>query len=115
VGRPRKTPLASAPPPKPKTEKPVVEQQAAEVTPFFIPSLAIRNVRNQNDGVTHQNRDAGGALVLPETYTSTVSPASGIVPTALAGDFRAGGTFVCAVLGTGDNPDRQTLYTPEAV
>ena len=46
--------------------------------------------------------------------TRVVSPAAGVVPTALTGDYRAGGRSPGAVLGTGNNPDL-TTPGPEAV
>lgn len=80
-----------------------------------MPLSAVFNKKAQNDGATHTNRDTGGAIQLGETYDATnVSPAAGIVPSALTGDFRAGGPKPCSVLGTGDNPDLKT-YGSEAV
>jgi hypothetical protein len=79
-----------------------------------MPLTAVFNVKPQTDGVTHANRDQGGPLVLPEVFQSNYSPAFGVVPTALTGDFRAGAAHPASVFGTGDNPDRLVL-TGEAV
>jgi hypothetical protein len=79
-----------------------------------MPLTAVFNVKPQNDGVTHANRDAGGALVLPEAVTAAYSPGQGVVPGAITGDFRAGAAHPASVFGTGDNPDRLVL-TGEAV
>ena len=71
-----------------------------------MPLTAVFNVKPQTDGVTHANRDQGGALTLPEAVTAVYSPAQALVPTGLTTDFRAGASRPCSVLGTGDNPDR---------
>jgi len=69
------------------------------------PNAAIWNKTNQAFGV-HPN--TGAAL------TKNVSPAAGIVPSALSGDARAGAAVTASVLGTGINADILT-YAPEAV
>jgi len=84
-----------------------------------MPILANYNVKSQAQGATHANRDQGGAILLGEAITITVSPAQGFTSTGLVspgppGDFRAGQSHPCSVLGTGDNPDRLVLG-PEAV
>lgn len=72
-----------------------------------MPLTSVFNKQRQNRGTTYANRDTGGALQVGETYNETnVSPAAGVVPGAITGDFRAGAPHPASVLGTGANPDR---------
>jgi hypothetical protein len=74
----------------------------------------VYNVRPQNQGVKNANKHQGGPPTLPEAMAITVSPAKGVVPSGLIGDFRAGGPSPASVLGTGNNADLK-VYSAEAV
>lgn len=69
------------------------------------PNAAIWNKTNQAFGL---HPTSGAAL------TKNVSPAAGIVPSAITGDSRAGAAVTSSVLGTGINADLVT-YPTEAV
>jgi hypothetical protein len=80
-----------------------------------MPLTAVFNAKPQNQGTKHANKDQGGQPTLPDGgVVSTASPARGVVPGAIVGDFRAGAPHPASVLGTGNNPDRLVL-TGEAV
>lgn len=70
-----------------------------------MPLAAVFNGTNQAFGC---DPTSGAAL------TKAVSPAAGIVSSALTGDSRAVGASTCSVLGTGQNADLVT-HTAEAV
>lgn len=64
-----------------------------------MPLAAVYNKTNQATGC---NPTSGAAL------TKAVSPAAGIVPSAVTGDSRAGAYVTASVLGTGVNADTVT-------
>lgn len=74
--------------------------------------MAIHNGKNQAFGYAPGAAAASGDAV--NVVTKAISPAAGVVPSALSGDFRSTGRSVCSVLGTGQNSDLKT-YGAEAV